>query len=1212
MEWTASKSGWLLERQGATAASLLAGALTGRAARRTLPRWVAVYVAPGAALGIYEQRSDASPPYAPLRHVDLGGPGAGLDEDCAPKAGVLAFIKRTASSAHVGLRRTDSVASVASVAPGSPSSDDCKIVVRGSDGKKVTLIAPSRAERDDWAGHIRAAIAASRRAAPTSPVEVPTQNIGAEEKDAPSAPPPADDDALYCGGVAVVDSAAAARLSAGGADRDELDDAAAMFGENPLLARPGNAPQCESPNEAGASRRGPDAEGALLRTEEAELAEAARQWHAAAADMRRARSAGDVLRTSAAASRAHGRFLDVASARVVRAVESLLGSERPAVPAGSLLELRFVAASGQLDADAEEGANAYVRREMGASSWVRVAAPRAGLAVVQPLRAVVEYRGYRVIAVVADGTPGRPMDAATAEREVGRPLCSALGVSPLSYVSAGGVPQSLPADAEVTRHTDGTFGLCDVHGLLPSMEGIDRPVFFRPELLSRVQLAGGDVQTGLEEALSGLTAALDAGLAVPTDSAAWRALLHSAGVNTYYLGAVAARTRLPHVRAGAVVEMAARAAKGVVRARLRAAVAHLRSVRALRVSSELRAVAVDVLGTLFRVSGDAVHVSAGVADAVCSRFGYVLGGSPTGWLALPAPAERSAVVAAVAHHCGLRLRARAHDGRAYDRRGALLDADDVLGCRVVVCGATYAGGVLPQSDAAMGLASESLWASLGAIGDTGIAAGLAGLAISGSVQRSASGMLQGDVNLSAVTASALGREAQAMAAFGLPVLSMGGSVWADGAARASASAALAADVVRGAYLPAGRLVDASRALDVAAGLCPAWHPAGAHVLVAAAALALRGGDVGLAVQSRYGLRTSGVGEAGTPGLIAGIREALDAHLSRTLGRGHPAGALVQLDLAAVLVGAVPAGDVRASSVSPRSATLAALAAELRREATMSLSRALGRRHSAAVAAAVLHGDALLLCDAGAARVEYAEALRLCDGGVESPSVSPTLGCRVLIGPPDASSLGVHCRRGLARVASALGEAEAALSWARGVLDARPGDAAALLHVADLATAVFLEAALGASPSSDTHVPSVLLRDASWSADAPSLTAHLSTALSSLVQLWGAARSEIDAARLAPRIVALALRLATPRQQPAVRAALRRPASSLLRGPEALRRVLSMDVSAISGASTTSTSANESCVPLERARAVLGACESVETLGAAEAGLRVLLDLVHSV
>lgn len=154
MEWSAVKSGWLFERKG-----------WWNLGRKWAPRYVVLYDEPVPALGIYEQRSDASPPYAPLRHLDLLpdtqalAAGDKRDHHQPPiEADEQATIRSSRRpSVFGGWMRRKSYQSLASE---SPEADEQKIfyIFRASGGGKLCFATKNAAERDEWLAAIHAVL----------------------------------------------------------------------------------------------------------------------------------------------------------------------------------------------------------------------------------------------------------------------------------------------------------------------------------------------------------------------------------------------------------------------------------------------------------------------------------------------------------------------------------------------------------------------------------------------------------------------------------------------------------------------------------------------------------------------------------------------------------------------------------------------------------------------------------------------------------------------------------------------------------------------------------------------------------------------------------------------------------------------------------------------------------------------------------------------
>ncbi|RKO98384.1 hypothetical protein CXG81DRAFT_28779 [Caulochytrium protostelioides] len=176
--------------------------------------------------------------------------------------------------------------------------------------------------------------------------------------------------------------------------------------------------------------------------------------------------------------------------------------------------------------------------------------------------------------------------------------------------------------------------------------------FLRPEFLLRYQQplcadwdAAGDDGWGPGEAaaaagqvrqaqkcleqsvLPSFVKKLDAYELRPVDAHDLRADLHKAGINMAYLGQLASLTPLPHVRHLCVIDMIARAAKRILRARLRAAYLHFHAIGATHVEDELRNGAAAVVASVCAASPTA-HGERFFADVlaptVLQQFGYRL------------------------------------------------------------------------------------------------------------------------------------------------------------------------------------------------------------------------------------------------------------------------------------------------------------------------------------------------------------------------------------------------------------------------------------------------------------------------------------------------------------------------------------------------------------------------------------------------------------
>lgn len=211
MEWIALKSGWLYERRN----GLVLGA-------RWTPRYVVLYSEPVPALGVYEQRSDAAPPYAPLRHVDLlpdtqiaGGSQDGRSE--SRRGSLLGWLKK--GSPESRLERPDQSMIPLNQGPERASDEQGSVgkvftVMRPKNGK-LCFAAKNRQECDEWVQTLCSLMEKSN--VPTRAEAGPFTPIGEQRAEHPPSTPPArphvaDAETISCGGILVLDGKTVARI----------------------------------------------------------------------------------------------------------------------------------------------------------------------------------------------------------------------------------------------------------------------------------------------------------------------------------------------------------------------------------------------------------------------------------------------------------------------------------------------------------------------------------------------------------------------------------------------------------------------------------------------------------------------------------------------------------------------------------------------------------------------------------------------------------------------------------------------------------------------------------------------------------------------------------------------------------------------------------------------------------------------------------------
>lgn len=198
MEWVAIKSGWLYERKH--------GLVVARSKRRE-PRWVVIYGQPVPALGVYEQRSDAIPPYAPLRHLDLPSDTLISCPDAPRKKSIFGFLGL--GSKDVPSSRASSIADL-KIEDSSSSEKACSfsIIRRGQNSTKICFLASSHSERDEWVDALRGVLNTTMPSEPalTTPVPLAPTTSRMEQYDS---------ETISCGGVVIMDGRTVARIKAG-------------------------------------------------------------------------------------------------------------------------------------------------------------------------------------------------------------------------------------------------------------------------------------------------------------------------------------------------------------------------------------------------------------------------------------------------------------------------------------------------------------------------------------------------------------------------------------------------------------------------------------------------------------------------------------------------------------------------------------------------------------------------------------------------------------------------------------------------------------------------------------------------------------------------------------------------------------------------------------------------------------------------------------
>lgn len=161
MEWTSVKKGWVYQRKKHL---LLPTSWS--------PKYVVLYSGPVPALAVYEQRSDAMPPYAPLLHLELtgghvsvstahgssngGGFWAGLSQSVASRrASITSALSRRGSFRDLNAAAASDAESQKSKSYKERVLDEQGFMIHrepvdGQPGLKLCFATESREERDAW------------------------------------------------------------------------------------------------------------------------------------------------------------------------------------------------------------------------------------------------------------------------------------------------------------------------------------------------------------------------------------------------------------------------------------------------------------------------------------------------------------------------------------------------------------------------------------------------------------------------------------------------------------------------------------------------------------------------------------------------------------------------------------------------------------------------------------------------------------------------------------------------------------------------------------------------------------------------------------------------------------------------------------------------------------------------------------------------------
>jgi tetratricopeptide (TPR) repeat protein len=716
------------------------------------------------------------------------------------------------------------------------------VIVTRPGQHKLTFIANSPIERDEWIGAIKGVLIASMATETNSPSPPPvaTTSRVIEQNDA---------ETITCAGIVVMDGRCVARIKAGASG-------------NPFTRQVSSIDSIVGQG---------DQSLALLSSPHEQLDELNHRYQQAIIDRSKAEKERDILRLELQICKLVGQFHTHVAQYLRRIVDEY--HQSPRSPLGGTrfedgpLRILFIADYSQANEEVVAGAYAWLRQELNAVRWLN-RHRKAG--ILQPLMTVAEYKGFRALAMLALPLGEKtlvmePISGLVDEAAIMAlvPAIKELNLAAFPHRTADGRLLQLPLppaievhrlvrahtatkepvssalykekkqlqkEASMTTSTPAGLYLANVHDLMPpypSSEDVRGLLFFRREHIEKINFAvsPGDlaVLKALKECrLPQVISELESLQLLPLDSEEWRTLLHNAGLNVALLGAIAQETKLPHVREGSIIEMIARTAKIVLRSRIRGAILHFRDVQAVKIEEELVATVLEIVNGILQSDPQWMDE---LLAAVEDRFGYHIEGETA--LHLP----RNALLMALSHHCALNLKES-----AYARTGPI-DGDDFVGFTVQL------------TDGGAGCFASSL-----------------------------------DKN----------DESEAVVEMAKIILPAGESLWAMVGQRAAASRAICKLVEQ--KISQGQWDEALRYADLASGLCPRAHPQQILISLALAAIRTKG-------PPNLAFRPPVLGEKGqtngntTDEELKRITIGLLHRVERHFGAFHPLGIQVRIRLA---------------------------------------------------------------------------------------------------------------------------------------------------------------------------------------------------------------------------------------------------------------------------------------------------------------------------
>lgn len=626
-EWSEVNKGWAYQRRRHLLIST-----------QWNPRWLVLYSKPIPAIAVYEQKSDARPPYTPILHLDLAGikveeksNGAASGLSSLTHSRCASISEMSISNGKSGrpkwtdklLGRLDAVKTQMKMGKADkqqPSSkqalEDHMMVLSKESGEKWTFGFESATDRDSWIRAIQqlqGEIALSKQ---LEGLELNESEVADSRRASHQTTVPVG---LQAYGVTVLqESNMQTLLSCTPPEFSELlsdDLKMSKISVNDNGLKPG-------------------------RNDHDDLS----QLYQLLLSERRSKSQGNGEQD---------RVNDLAILKLVGSFNQLVGKKvqehidqyhhQPAALDGLLFELHNGAVPVELVVQYDEGpmerevafGNSVVRHELHSLQMIN---EQRQFSVFSTLMTVLEYKGFRVLAYWA-----LPLSADTLMlREVegdsmivtepavqlcrdlaahfgfmqdypnkinGRPTCLHTGLE-VHAIDSDYVKLTGEQAARARLMPRGLY-LTALSDMLPQYSLDQRdpvPKRLRPEFVKLYTQATGQTLPNADNYTDKTAAAvkylmgnvigtllkdLESLICLPVDSVEWTAELHRRGINIGLLGEIYKRTQLPHVKEHVMIEMVSRAFKSILSDQLRIAIRHFRQVQALKVEQELRSIVLE-------------------------------------------------------------------------------------------------------------------------------------------------------------------------------------------------------------------------------------------------------------------------------------------------------------------------------------------------------------------------------------------------------------------------------------------------------------------------------------------------------------------------------------------------------------------------------------------------------------------------------------------